>query len=203
MIYSKLSITQSDIAQLAQNIVEKAQQNNIVIALAESCTGGMIAAALTDVSGSSRVLDRGFVTYSNNAKMDILGVSQAGLRAHGAVSEFTACAMTHGTLIAAPEANLALSVTGIAGPGGGSAEKPVGLVHFSCQRRDAPLRHAAHIFPGNRGQIRQQAVKTALMMIGERAGLRGCFIERVGAGFKRPHHAFHRFGKQRFNDRLQ
>ena len=78
------SIAQSDIEQLAQNIVEKAQQNNIVIALAESCTGGMIAAALTDVSGSSRVLDRGFVTYSNNAKMDILGVSQAGLRAHGA-----------------------------------------------------------------------------------------------------------------------
>ncbi len=114
-------LQQPSIAQLAQNIVEKAQQNNIVIALAESCTGGMIAAALTDVSGSSRVLDRGFVTYSNNAKMDILGVSQAGLREHGAVSEFTACAMTHGTLIAAPEANLALSVTGIAGPGGGSA----------------------------------------------------------------------------------
>ena len=164
---AQLDIAQPGIAQLAQNIVEKAQQNKIVIALAESCTGGMIAAALTDVSGSSRVLDRGFVTYSNNAKMDILGVSQAGLRAHGAVSEFTACAMTHGTLIAAPEANLALSVTGIAGPGGGSAEKPVGLVHFSCQRRDAPLRHAAHIFPGNRGQIRQQAVKTALMMIGD------------------------------------
>lgn len=161
------SIAQPSIAQLAQNIVEKAQQNNIVIALAESCTGGMIAAALTDVSGSSRVLDRGFVTYSNNAKMDILGVSQADLRDHGAVSKFTACAMTHGTLIAAPKANLALSVTGIAGPGGGSAEKPVGLVHLSCQRRDTPLRHAAHIFPGNRGQIRQQAVKTALMMIWE------------------------------------
>ena len=81
---AQLDIAQSGIAQLAQNIVEKAQQNNIVIALAESCTGGMIAAALTGVSGSSRVLDRGFVTYSNNAKMDILGVSQAGLRAHGA-----------------------------------------------------------------------------------------------------------------------
>ena len=158
-------LQQSGTAQLVQNIVKKAQQNNIVIALAESCTGGMIAAALTDVSGSSRVLDRGFVTYSNNAKMDILGVSQSALRDHGAVSEFTARAMTHGTLIAAPEANLALSVTGIAGPGGGSAENPVGLVHFSCQRRDASPRHAAHIFSGNRGQIRQQAVKTALMMI--------------------------------------
>ena len=158
-------LQQPSIAQLAQNIVEKAQQNSIVIALAESCAGGMIAAALTDVSGSSSVLDRGFVTYSNNAQMDTLGGSQAGLREHGAVSEFTACAMTHGTLIAAPEANLALSVTGIAGPGGGSVEKPVGLVHFSCQRRDASPRHAAHIFSGNRGQIRQQAVKTALMMI--------------------------------------
>jgi nicotinamide-nucleotide amidase len=160
-------LQQLSIAQLAQNIVEKAQQNNIVIALAESCTGGMIAATLTDISGSSMVLDRGFVTYSNNAKMDILGVSQTGLRDHGAVSEFTARAMAHGTLIAAPEANLALSVTGIAGPGGGSAEKPVGLVHFSCQRRDAPQRHAAHTFSGNRGQVRRQALKTALIMIGD------------------------------------
>ena len=158
-------LQQSGTAQLAQNIVEKAQQNNIVIALAESCTGGMIAATLTDISGSSMVLDRGFVTYSNNAKMDILGVSQTGLRDYGAVSEFTARAMAHGTLIAAPEANLALSVTGIAGPGGGSAEKPVGLVHFSCQRRNTPQRHEAHTFSGNRDQVRRQALKTALIMI--------------------------------------
>ena len=157
----------TEIAEQAQRLVTRASAAGIMLTCAESCTGGMVAAALTDIAGASAVLDRGFVTYSNNAKMDILGVSQAGLRAHGAVSEFTACAMTYGTLIAAPEANLALSVTGIAGPGGGSAEKPVGLVHFSCQRRDAPLRHAAHIFPGNRGQIRQQAVKTALMMIGD------------------------------------
>ena len=151
--------------QLAKKIIEKAQQTNTVIALAESCTGGMIATALTDIAGSSVVLDRGFITYSNNAKIGVLGVSQAGLTDHGAVSEYTARAMLHGTFIAAPDANLALSVTGIAGPSGGSADKPVGLVHFSCQRRDALQRHAKHIFSGTRSQVRQQALKTALMMI--------------------------------------
>ena len=97
--------------------------------------------------------------------MDILGLSHGELTEHGAVSEHTARAMVHGTFIAAPDANLALSVTGIAGPGGGSVEKPVGLVHFSCQRRDAPQYHATQIFAGTRKQVRQQAVKTALIMI--------------------------------------
>ena len=103
-----------NITQLAQNIIEKTQQKNVMIALAESCTGGMIAAALTDISGSSAVLDRGFVTYSNQAKIDVLGVSNGTLAQHGAVSEQTARAMVEGTLIAAPMADLALSVTGVA-----------------------------------------------------------------------------------------
>ena len=160
-----MSHDHQDIMQLAQNIIEKAQQKTIIIALAESCTGGMIATALTDISGSSAVLDRGFVTYSNQAKIDILGVSKATLEQHGAVSEKTARAMVEGTLIAAPMADLALSVTGIAGPGGGGQDKPVGLVHFACQRRDSPQIHAKHIFNGNRNMVRQQAVHTALMMI--------------------------------------
>ena len=154
-----------NITQLAQNIIEKTQQKNVMIALAESCTGGMIAAAITDISGSSAVLDRGFVTYSNQAKIDVLGVSNGTLAQHGAVSEQTARAMVEGTLIAAPMADFALSVTGIAGPGGGGQDKPVGLVHFACQHRDLPQIHAKHIFYGDRNMVRQQAVHTALMMI--------------------------------------
>ena len=156
-----------NIMQMAQHIIEKAQHKTVMIALAESCTGGMITAALTDITGSSAVLDRGFVTYSNQAKIDILGVSNATLEQYGAVSEQTARAMVDGTLIAAPMAGLALSVTGIAGPGGGGPDKPVGLVHFACQRRDAPQTHAMHIFSGDRHMVRQQAVHTALMMIGD------------------------------------
>ena len=152
---------------LAQKIIKKAEQNNIMIALAESCTGGMIAAALTDISGSSAVLDRGFVTYSNQAKIDILGVSNATLAKYGAVSEQTARAMVKGTLNTAPIADLALSVTGIAGPGIGGPDKPVGLVHFACQRRNWPQTHASHIFSGDRHMVRQQAVHTALMIIAE------------------------------------
>ena len=162
-----MSYDRQNITQLAQNIIEKAQKKTVMIALAESCTGGMIAAALTDISGSSAVLDRGFVTYSNHAKIDILGVSNATLAQHGAASEQTARAMVEGTLNAAPMADLALSVTGIAGPGGGGPDKPVGLVHFACQRRDAPQIHAMHIFSGDRHMVRQQAVHTALMMIGD------------------------------------
>jgi len=150
---------------LAEKIVQIGQQTNTVIALTESCTGGMIAAALTDIAGSSAVLDRGFVTYSNAAKIDILGVTQAGLDKHGAVSEHTARAMVQGTLAAAPDANLALSVSGIAGPTGGSPEKPVGLVHFGVQHRDGAQHHAKHIFSGSRDDIRQKSLKTALIMI--------------------------------------
>ena len=162
-----MSHDHQNITQLAQHIIEKALQKTVMIALAESCTGGMIATALTDISGSSAVLDRGFVTYSNQAKIDILGVSNATLAQHGAVSEQTARAMVEGTLNAAPMADLALSVTGIAGPGGGGPDKPVGLVHFACQRRDSPQTHAKHIFSGDRHMVRQQAVHTALMMIGD------------------------------------
>ena len=160
-----MSNDQQNIAQLAQHIIEKAQYKTVMIALAESCTGGMVSAALTDISGSSAVLDRGFVTYSNQAKIDVLGVSNATLAQHGAVSKQTALAMVDGTLNAAPLADLALSVTGIAGPGGRGPDKPVGLVHFACQRRYSPQTHAKHIFSGDRHMVRQQAVHTALMMI--------------------------------------
>ena len=162
-----MSHDHQNIMQLAQHIIEKAQHKTVMIALAESCTGGMITAALTDITGSSAVLDRGFVTYSNQAKIDILRVSNATLERYGAVSEQTARAMVDGTLTAAPMAGLALSVTGIAGPAGGGQDKPVGLVHFACQRRNAPQTHAMHIFSGDRNMVRQQAVRTALMMIAD------------------------------------
>jgi nicotinamide-nucleotide amidase len=101
------------------------------IATAESCTGGLVAALLTEIAGSSDVVDRGLVTYSNDAKRELLGVAAETLAAHGAVSEATAREMAAGALRAS-HANLAVSITGVAGPGGGSAEKPVGLVHFAC-----------------------------------------------------------------------
>ncbi|NBP48513.1 MAG: CinA family protein [Alphaproteobacteria bacterium] len=129
---------------LAKAIVERACKQKIIIVLAESCTGGLIASALTDIPGSSAVLDRGFVTYSNDAKIDLLGVSDKTLADHGAVSAETAIAMTAGALAATPRAALAASVTGIAGPGGGSPDKPVGLVHFSCQRRGNAAQHERH-----------------------------------------------------------
>ena len=160
-----MSYAHQDIARLAENITHKARQKTVMIALAESCTGGMIASVLTDVPGSSATLDRGFVTYSNQAKIDILGVSNAILEQFGAVSEQTARAMVEGTLNVAPMADLALSVTGIAGPGSSGSDKPVGLVHFACQLRGSPQKHANYIFPGNRHIVRQQAVRTALIMI--------------------------------------
>ncbi len=151
--------------QLAKKIVFNARQTKTIIALAESCTGGMIAAALTDIPGSSAVFDRGFVTYSNDAKMDMLGVTQACLSENGAVSQETALAMVSGTLAAVSRATLALSVTGVAGPEGGTAQKPVGLVHFACQVRDKPIHHASHIFHGSRSDVRKMSLTTALEMI--------------------------------------
>ncbi|PBB67092.1 damage-inducible protein CinA [Mesorhizobium sp. WSM4312] len=116
-------------AELAIALFEACRERGIMVATAESCTGGMIIAALTDIAGSSAVVDRGFITYSNDAKMDMLGVSAATLEAHGAVSRETAIEMAAGAL-ARSRAGLTLAVTGIAGPGGGSSQKPVGLVWF-------------------------------------------------------------------------
>jgi len=150
---------------LATAIIELAGKQNIVIVLAESCTGGLIASALTDIPGSSAVVDRGLVTYSNEAKIDLLGISNETLVAYGAVSAETAIAMTAGVLAATPRATLAASVTGIAGPGGGSPNKPVGLVHFSCQRRGKAAQHERHIFTGDRETVRKKSLLNALTMI--------------------------------------
>jgi nicotinamide-nucleotide amidase len=147
---------------LARKLLAACRARGILLATAESCTGGLIAGALTDIAGSSDVVDRGFVTYSNEAKMEMLGVLPATLDAHGAVSRETALEMATGAL-AHSKAGIALSVTGIAGPGGGSPEKPVGLVWFGLAVAGQPVRAEYRRFE-DRGRdfIRREAVKTAL-----------------------------------------
>lgn len=136
-----------------------------MIATAESCTGGLISGALTAISGSSAVVDRGFTTYSNEAKAEMLGVPMALIMEHGAVSEPVARAMVDGALTQS-RANVAVAVTGIAGPGGGSREKPVGLVYIAVQRRYIDAIIAKEVFAGlTRDQVREETVLKALKML--------------------------------------
>ena len=136
-----------------------------MIATAESCTGGLVSALLTEIAGSSAVVDRGFVTYSNEAKQDLLGVPAATLAAHGAVSEPTARAMAEGAL-ARSRAHVTVAITGVAGPGGGSAEKPVGLVHFGCARRGGETQAVEKRFGDlGRTQVRRAALLCALDLL--------------------------------------
>ncbi|MDR7039069.1 nicotinamide-nucleotide amidase [Methylobacterium sp. BE186] len=137
----------------------------LTLATAESCTGGLVAGLITAVPGSSAVLERGFVTYSNAAKSEAIGVPPDLVAAHGAVSEPVARAMAAGAL-AASRADVAVAVTGIAGPGGGSAEKPVGLVHFGLALRDGTLRHRERRYGDlGRAEIRARAVADALGLL--------------------------------------
>jgi nicotinamide-nucleotide amidase len=137
------------------------------LATAESCTGGLIAAACTDLAGSSDWFERGFVTYSNEAKTELLGVDAALIAAHGAVSDPVALAMATGAL-AHSRADWAVAVTGIAGPGGGSAEKPVGLVWLAWCRHGEPPQAERHVFPGDRAHVRGATVARALQGLLER-----------------------------------
>ena len=147
---------------LANALLQACQRRGIMLATAESCTGGMIVAALTDIAGSSAVVDRGFITYSNEAKMEMLGVSAATLQAHGAVSRETALEMAEGAL-AHSRAGLTLAVTGVAGPGGGSAEKPVGLVWFCVALAGHPVVAEHRLFADQgRAFIRSETVRHAL-----------------------------------------
>ena len=155
----------ADTAALAAAILDAARAQGVMIATAESCTGGRVAAALTDIAGSSDVFDRGFVTYSNAAKVAMLDVRQATLDAHGAVSMETAAEMAEGVL-AHSQAGLAVSITGIAGPGGGSAEKPVGLVCFglACKGGET-VAEAVRFDDTGRAGIRAAAQMHALEML--------------------------------------
>ena len=136
-----------------------------MVATAESCTGGLVSALLTEIAGSSAVVDRGFVTYSNEAKQDLLGVPAATLAAHGAVSEPTARARAEGALTRS-RAHVTVAITGVAGPGGGSAEKPVGLVHFGCARRGGETQAVEKRFGDlGRTEVRRAALLFALDLL--------------------------------------
>ena len=148
---------------LAKDIVERASATGIVISTAESCTGGMISAAITDIAGSSRVLDRGFVTYSNAAKMDMLGVSAETLDTHGAVSEQVAAEMAAGALKHS-NATLTVSVTGIAGPGG-SDFKPEGRVCFGLATKDGVETQQVDFGPLGRAGVRDATMAHALELL--------------------------------------
>ncbi len=159
-----------EILHAARTLLATCHERKLTIATAESCTGGLVAGALTEIAGSSAVVDRGFVTYGNEAKMAMLGVPAETLKAHGAVSRETAEAMARGVLANAP-VDLAVSITGIAGPGGGTAEKPVGLVHFAAVARAGSLLHQRCEFGDvGRSEVRRRSVLQALAMLGELAG---------------------------------
>ncbi len=163
-----------ELAPLAQRVLDACLARELKVATAESCTGGLLAGALTENAGASNVFERGFVTYSNEAKQDMLGVPAELIDAHGAVSAEVAEAMALGAL-AKSRAQLALSVTGIAGPDGGSAEKPVGLAHFALAQHERPvlLVRKHFVTPAgkslSRVEIRRMAVLTGLRLLLEAA----------------------------------
>lgn len=151
----------SSIPQLANALARLLHGQGLHLTVAESCTGGWVAMALTGVVGSSEWFDRGYVTYSNQSKQQMLGVKATTLQTHGAVSEQTVAEMTSGALKASG-ADLALAISGIAGPGGGTAEKPVGTVCFAWQLPERQPVTARQWFAGDREAVRRQAVAHAL-----------------------------------------
>ena len=150
--------------ELVLRIAASLRERGTMLASAESCTGGLVAAACTDIAGSSEWFERGFVTYSNAAKVELLGVPLALIEAHGAVSAEVARAMAEGA-IAASKAGHAVAITGIAGPGGGSAEKPVGTVWLACSKRGGPTLVRLLGAQGDRAAIRAQSVIAALVLL--------------------------------------
>ena len=158
-------MTDHDLRAAAARVLECCRARRLKIATAESCTGGLVAAWLTDIPGSSDVVDRGFVTYSNDSKRAMLDVRSEVLDEHGAVSRPTAEAMARGAL-AHSLADLSVAITGVAGPGGGSLDKPVGLVHFAAAARDGRLMHAEQRYGDiGRTEIRRLSVLEALALL--------------------------------------
>lgn len=155
----------SPLVRTAAALLDDLRRRHMRLATAESCTGGLVAGVLTEIAGSSDVFERGFVTYSNEAKVELLGVSPEMLDSHGAVSEAVAREMAAGALRHS-RADIAVAITGIAGPGGGSPAKPVGLVHLAAARRDGKATHEAYRFGDvGRSEVRQLAVSAALTLV--------------------------------------
>ncbi|EAU42458.1 hypothetical protein FP2506_06451 [Fulvimarina pelagi HTCC2506] len=159
-----MSAKRDGIEILARQVVETYAAKGMKLATVESCTGGMVAAAITDIAGSSAVLDRGFVTYSNDAKTDLVGVEAQTLEANGAVSEAVACEMAEGG-VRRSRGLVAIAITGVAGPGGGSESKPVGLVHFACASPDGTTHREERFGDIGRAEIRIRSVEMALRML--------------------------------------
>lgn len=158
-------MTAQALRQAATSVLDLFRERGLKLATAESCTGGLVAGALTEIAGSSDVVDRGFITYSNEAKQAMLGVAAATLERHGAVSAETAAAMAKGALRHSL-ADIAVAITGIAGPGGGSKEKPVGLVYFAAARRGGrQIAHSRRYGKIGRSQVRQRSVAEALRLL--------------------------------------
>lgn len=159
-----------DLQLLAETLLAACKEQRLKIATAESCTGGLVAACLTEIAGSSDVVDRGFVTYSNEAKRDLLDVPGDLIADYGAVSEQVARAMAEGALKHSA-ADLTVSITGIAGPGGGTGLKPVGLVHFATARRGGGIRHQEHRLGDiGRDTVRMRSVEIAFDFLHSRLG---------------------------------
>jgi len=161
-------VFEAETLTLARSVLDACRARRWHIATAESCTGGLVAGALTAVAGSSDVVERGFVTYSNEAKAELLGVPRATIAVHGAVSSETAKAMAEGAVARAP-VDLAISVVGVAGPSGGSAAKPIGLVIFGLARRNGPCRTEHRVFDGDRSAVRRAALRMALGLLAAEA----------------------------------
>jgi len=161
-----MSLADESLRKLSVAVLDSCRARGWMLATAESCTGGMIAAALTDIAGSSDVVERGFVTYSNAAKTELLGVPASLIAGHGAVSAAVAAAMAEGALARAP-VDLAVAVTGIAGPGGGSPGKPVGLVWFGLAQRGGKAMTEHRVFPGDREAVRRAACERGLALLAE------------------------------------
>lgn len=162
----------NELETLAERLGQELLNRGEWLATAESCTGGWVAQSITAIAGSSAWFDRGFVTYSNAAKVDMLGVPETTLEHHGAVSEATARAMAQGVL-AHSRANWSLSITGIAGPSGGSREKPVGTVCFAWASKDSGCEAQTRHFTGDRAAVREQSVRHALDGLLERISSEG------------------------------
>ena len=158
-------MSSASIRTAAKRVLNLCRARGLLVATAESCTGGLVVAALTEIAGSSDVVDRGFVTYSNEAKQAMLGVPAATLKRHGAVSAQTAKAMAAGALKNS-HADIAVSITGIAGPGGGTKQKPVGLVHFAAAKRGGRRIASKKLFGAvGRSRVRQLSVIQAFEML--------------------------------------
>lgn len=155
-----------DIELQAEELLAAARAKGLRLATVESCTGGLVAGALTAIAGSSDVVDRGFVTYTNEAKNELVGVPMDLFDRVGAVSEDVARAMAEGG-VAHSSADIACGITGVAGPGGGTETKPVGLVHIAAHKRDDETLHRRTVFDGDRTQVRLDSVRTALTMMRE------------------------------------